>query len=258
MEGFRGVVLPAERLYMRDSYLREFEAVVTRVEGRRVFLDRTAFHPRPVGGLDADRGWLVCCGRRVAVEDVVVEGDDVAHVVAEPPWFGVGASVRGVLDWGRRYALMRMHTAVHVIVGLLYSRHRALVTGVFVGPGEARIDFDLGGVEDWRGALAWAVEEANRVLSRCLEVRVYWLSREEAEGIEGLVKLAGGARLGERVRIVEIPGVDVEADEGPHVRNTCEVGRVELVKLESRGRRRRRLYARLADRPSSTGGSGEG
>ena len=246
-----GAAVPARLLYQFDSYLREFEAVVTRVAGDRVFLDQTCFHPRPSGGLDADRGWLVVGGRRVGVVDVVVEGGDVAHVVEDSSLFSAGCRVHGVIDWGRRYAMMRMHTAGHVLSAVLYRRFGARVTGCFVSADRSRFDFEVG-VEDWRGAVRSAVEEANDILSRCIEVRVYWLPREDALRIPGVVKLADRLPPSvDRLRIVEIPGVDVQADGGPHVRNTCEVGSIVLLRLESRGRRRKRLYYRVS------GGSGD-
>ena len=240
--------MPARLLFQEDSYLRRFEATVTRVDGDRVFLDATAFHPRPSGGLDADTGYLEAPGgRRVRVVDTVLSEDgDVAHIA---PGHGLqpGERVVGEIDWDRRYRMMKLHTASHVLAAVLYNKYGARVTGGHITPEEARDDFDLSMVDDWKAALTWAVEETNRVLAKCLEVKVYWLPREEALRIPGLVKLAD--RLPpevDRLRIVEIPGVDIQADGGPHVRNTCEVGGIRLVRLESKGRRRRRIYYTLA------------
>ena len=151
--------------------------------------------------------------------------------------------VHGVIDWERRYRMMRLHTASHVIAAVLYKRYGALVTGGHITPEMARDDFNLSMVVDWKAAIREAVEEANRIIAKCLEVKIYWLPREEALKIPGVVKLA--ERLPpsvERLRIVEIPGVDIQADGSPHVKNTCEIGRIKLLKLESRGRRRRRAY----------------
>lgn len=241
----------ARLLFQEDSYLREFEATVTRVEGSRVFLDATAFHPRPSGGLDADHGFLYTQdGRELRVVDATVEDGDVAHHVegSAEGFVKPGDRVRGVIDWGRRYRMMRLHTASHIVAALLYARYNARVTGGHITPEVARDDFDLSQAEDWREALRWAIEEANRVASRCIEVKVYWLSRDEALRIPGLVKLA--ERLPpavDRLRVVEIPGVDIQADGGPHVRNTCEIGEIELVKIESKGRTKRRVYYRLKE-----------
>ncbi len=241
--------MPAKLLYQYDSYLKEFEATVTRVEGSRVFLDQTAFHPRPSGGLDADRGKLVLPdGRELQVVDVVEEGGDVAHVVEpEPVGLEPGTRVRGVLDWERRYRMMRLHTASHIIAAVLYRKYGALVTGGHITPEMGRDDFDLSMVQDWRRAFEEAVAEANEIARRCIEVKVYWLPRDQALRIPGVVKLA--ERLPpdvKELRIVEIPGVDVQADGGPHVRNTCEIGEIRIVRMESRGRRKKRLYYTVA------------
>ncbi len=239
-------------LFQEDSYLREFEAVVTRVVENRVFLDATAFHPGPSGGLDTDTGFLTTdSGVRLRVTGAREEDNDVAHLVeGDVSALRPGSRVRGAIDWDRRYAMMRLHTASHVVAAVLFNKYGAKVTGGHIRPDMAQDDFDLGPVQDWREALRAAVDEANSILARCLEVKVYWLDREKALQIPGIVKLA--SRLPpevDRLRIVEIPGVDIQADGGPHVRNTCEVGRVEVVNVENRGKTRKRLYYRVADRP---------
>ncbi len=235
-----------ELLFQRDSYLQEFTAVVERVEGGRVYLDRTAFHPYPHGGLDSDSGYLEVGGRRVRVVRALYEDGDVAHEVEDPSPFRPGVEVRGVIDWDRRYRMMRLHTFSHILAAVLYKEYGALVTGGHISPEMARDDFDLSMVSDWKKALTEAFEKSKETAGKCLEVKVNWLPREKALKIEGLVKLAD--RLPPEVevlRIVEIPGVDVQADGGPHVRDTCEIGEVELVKLESKGRKRRRIYYRI-------------
>jgi len=234
-----------ELLFQADSYLKEFEAKVTKISGNKVYLDRTAFHPGPSGGLDTDTGWLILPdGRKLRVEKAVPEGGDVAHVVSgDLTGLEPGATVRGVIDWERRYRMMRLHTASHIIAAVLYEEHGSLVTGGHITPDMAREDFDLRGVQDWKAALRKAVEKANEIAARCIPVKVYWLSREEALKIPGLVKLA--ERLPPevpKIRIVEIPGVDIQADGGPHVKDTCEIGTIKVVKLESKGAKRRRLY----------------
>lgn len=234
-------------LYQEDSYLREFTSQVVEVRGDEVALEATAFHPGPHGGLDTDTGVLESAKGSWRVVAARMEGDTVYHVVPghklEP-----GDTVRGRIDWPRRYAMMRLHTFSHILAAILYKRHGALVTGGHIAPEMARDDFDLSMVKgDWKQALTQAFQEALETASKCLEVKVYWLPREEALKIPGLVKLADRLPPSvERLRIVEIPGVDIQADGGPHVRNTCEIGQVEIVKLESKGRRRRRIYYRLA------------
>ncbi len=246
----------ARLLYQEDSYIKEFEATVTKLDGNKVFLDATAFHPGPSGGLDADRGFLVTpSGSRIPVVNVIEENDDVAHIVDSPSGLSVGMKVRGAIDWDARYAMMRLHTASHVLAAVLYNRYSAKITGGHITPQMAQDDFDLSSVSNWRQALLNAVDEANSILSRCIEVKVYWLSREEAMKIPGVVKLAERTPPNiSQLRIVEIPGVDIQADGGPHVRNTCEVGRIEVINVENRGKTRKRIYYRLAQVSSGAQG----
>ena len=233
-------------LFQEDSYLREFPAKVIDVRHDKVVLDQTAFHPRPAGGLDADTGILEGPSGSYQVVDTVIEGDEVVHIVPENN-LKVGDRVVGRIDWDRRYRMMKLHTASHIIAAILYKEYGALVTGGHIGPDQARDDFDLSMVEgNWKDILRWAVEETNRIISRCIEVKVYWLPRDEALKIPGLVKLAEKLPPGdEKLRIVEIPGIDIQADGGPHVKNTCEIGRLKILKLESKGRKRRRIYYTL-------------
>ncbi len=236
-------------LYQEDSYLREFDALVIEVNEDRVILDKTAFHPRPSGGLGADTGVLVGSdGASYRVIDTLFDEEKrVLHVV-DKPGLEPGDRVHGVIDWERRYKMMKLHTASHVLAAVLYKRYGALVTGGHIEPDIAKDDFDLSMVQDWKSAFREAVEETNRILSECHQVKVYWLPREEALKIPGLVKLAGKLPPSvDRLRIVEIPGIDIQADGGPHVKNTCEVPGIEIVKLESKGRRRRRIYYKLRE-----------
>ncbi len=235
----------AKLLFQEDSYIREFDATILDIKDNKVFLDRTAFHPGPSGGLDTDRGWLILPdGTRFSVDRVVKEGEKVVHIVSgDIGLLKPGLPVHGVLDWERRYRIMRLHTASHIIAALLFNSYGAKVTGGHIAPDVARDDFDLRGVENWKEVLRQVIDEANNVARRCIEVRVYWLPREEALKIPGIVKLAGRLPPNvEKIRVVEIPGVDIQADGGPHVKNTCEIGTIEFVKVESKGARRRRLY----------------
>jgi misacylated tRNA(Ala) deacylase len=244
---FKVLGLRTRLLFQEDSYTVEFSAHVTMVEGDRVFLDSTAFHPTPYGGLDTDTGYLEVEGFKVRVLRAEVVGDEVAHVVEDPSRFKPGILVKGVIDWDRRYRMMKLHTAAHVIASILYSKYGALVTGGHITPEYSRDDFDID-VGDWRRAFEDAVREANDIIGSCRSVKVYWLSRDEALRIPGLVKLADRIPPEvERLRIVEVEGVDIQADGGPHVRNTCEIGRIALLKVENRGRRKKRIYYTLEE-----------
>ncbi len=232
-------------LYQRDSYLREVDAVVRSVEGNRVLLDQTIIHPTS-GGVAHDTGVMRAGGVEYRIVDAIYDkaNDDVVHVLDREPALKPGDSVRIILDWERRYRLMRLHTASHIMAGIAYSKYGALVTGGDIQPDYGKDDYNiqLGG-DELRKAFNEIVAEANEVVKRGIEVKVYWLPRSEALKIPGIVKLAGREPPpSETWRIVEIPGVDIQADGGPHVANTREVGEIVLQKIENRGRNRKRIY----------------
>ncbi|MEM4793395.1 MAG: alanyl-tRNA editing protein, partial [Pyrobaculum sp.] len=162
----------------------------------------------------------------------------------ERPRFGVGDVVLGILDWGKRYRKMRLHTAAHILSAVLYNRYNALVTGGEITHEYARDDFNIeGDMNTVRRIFEEAVSEANEIVKRGIEVKVYWLPREEALKIPGVVKLADRTPPEiPQLRIVEIPGVDIQADGGPHVKNTVEIGTIKILKIENRGRGKKRLY----------------
>jgi len=234
--------LVTELLYQADSYLREIDGVISSVISNGVVLDKTVFHPTS-GGVIHDTGYLECCGRRYEVVDVFIDRGtgEVVHELSSIKALKPGARVHEVLNWDRRYRLMRLHTAAHIISAIMYRDYGALITGGEIRPDKARDDFSIESMD--RSIFEEAIRKANEVVRKGIEVKIYWLSREEALRIEGIVKLAGRAPPNiERLRIVEIPGVDIQADGGPHVRNTSEIGRIELLKVENKGRRRKRIY----------------
>ncbi|BBD72691.1 alanyl-tRNA editing protein AlaX [Sulfodiicoccus acidiphilus] len=226
----------AEELFLKDSYIKEFEAVVTKVEGTEVFLDRTAFYPGG-GGLENDVGWLEVEGREIEVTKVTRKGNEIAHIVSRE--LARGQRVVGRVDWSRRYRMMRLHTLSHIIAALAYRKFNALITGGHITPEYAKDDFN---VED-KGTLEDLMREAETIAKEGRKVKVYFLPREEAAKIEGVVKLA--ERMPPEVdlwRIVEIEGVDVQADGGPHVSNTAEIGNVKVMRVENKGKGRKRVY----------------
>ncbi|ACB07495.1 alanyl-tRNA editing protein AlaXM [Candidatus Korarchaeum cryptofilum] len=229
----------AELIYQADCYVTDFEARVTRVEGNKLFLDRTAFHPTS-GGVANDTGFIESSSGRWNVIDVIEEGD-VAHLLDSKPDLSVGDIVRGHIDWDRRYRLMRLHTADHILTAILYKEKGALVTGGHIDPEYAKSDFSLERGE--REVFEEAIKKVNEIASSGIEVKIYFLPREEAMKIPGIVKLA--AKMPptlEKLRIVEIPGIDIQADGGPHVRNTREIGEVKLLKVENKGKGKKRVY----------------
>ena len=232
-----------ELLYLTDCYLREFEATVVAIEGNRVALDRTAFYPGG-GGQPADRGTLLWEDGKAQVVRLRRQGDLVWHELdIEPP--PVGASVSGVLDWEHRYKLMRTHTALHILCGVIWRDYGALVTGGNMKPLAARMDFEL---EHMSADFAQEVEEKiNAEVAAARPVKIYILPREEAFQIPDLIRtkvnlLPEGIR---QVRIVEIEGLDMQADGGTHVANTREVGTIHVVGHESKGRINKRLRIAL-------------
>ena len=232
-----------ELLYLTDCYLRKFEATVVATEGNRVALDRTAFYPGG-GGQPADRGTLLWEDGEAQVVRLRRQGDLVWHELdIEPP--PVGASVSGVLDWEHRYKLMRTHTALHILCGVIWRDYGALVTGGNMKPLAARMDFEL---EHMSADFAQEVEEKiNAEVAAARPVKIYILPREEAFQIPDLIRtkvnlLPEGIR---QVRIVEIEGLDMQADGGAHVANTREVGTIHIVGHESKGRINKRLRIAL-------------
>ncbi|MDX1662622.1 MAG: alanyl-tRNA editing protein [Candidatus Promineifilaceae bacterium] len=235
-----------ELLYQTDAYLKEFEATVADHVDGGVVLDRTAFYPGG-GGQPADKGllehgdrqWPVVKIRRVSGRPVhFLEGDEL------PP---VGATVTGRLDWERRYRLMRTHTALHVLCGVVWRDYGASVTGGNMEPLAGRMDFEF---ETMEADLVDEIEQAiNQEVVAARPVRVDILPREEAFQIPDLIRtkinlLPEGIQ---EVRTVEIEGLDLQADGGTHVANTREVGPIRVVDYKSKGRINKRLYVELQE-----------
>jgi misacylated tRNA(Ala) deacylase len=227
-------------LYQTDSYLKEFDAHVTAVEGSAVALDRTAFYATG-GGQPHDTGTLASAGRAWRVVEVRKQGDQIWHTIEGEGAPDVGAQVHGAVDWERRYKLMRTHTALHLLCGVVFRDHGALVTGGNMDIAEGRLDFEL---KEFTPDLAQAIVDAVNqevVAARPVEIRI--LPREEAFQIPDLIRtkinlLPEGIR---EVRTVNIVGLDLQADGGTHVANTREVGRVALLKTRSKGASNKRI-----------------
>ncbi len=231
-----------ELLHMEDSYVREFDSSVVALIGQVVRLDRTAFYPGG-GGQPPDVGWLRWLGGETRVADVKEEEGVVWHVL-EGPVPSVGQDVHGALDWERRYAIMRHHSALHVLAGTVHHLYKASVTGVAIYPDRARMDFSL---EDLSKEWVAAIEaEANRVIQEGRRILVRWISREEFEHAD-LVRLARNLVPSDlqRIRVIEIEGFDAQADSGTHVANTQEIGRLVITKTDNKGKINRRMEIAL-------------
>ena len=230
-----------ELLYLCDSYLKEFEAKVIAVNEKHVFLDRTAFYPNS-GGQLGDIGSIVKLsnGLRFSVLNTKKSPEGICHEV-DKDGLAAGDSVKCEIDWQRRYKLMRMHTAAHMLSAIINTRSGALITGNQLGTDQSRMDFSLENFD--RDAMASICEAANTHIKEDHAVKIYFLPREEAMKIPSVVKLAGALPPNlETLRIVEIESVDKSLDGGTHVANLAEIGTIEIVKMENKGKSNRRVY----------------
>lgn len=229
-------------LYMDNSYLKEFEAEVLEVNDNEVVLDQTAFYPRG-GGLPEDTGEILKGNEKYVVDQVRKEEDKVFHHVTTSG-LKLGDKIRGVIDWEKRYAIMRMHTGIHALASVFNRKTGALITGNQVGIDKSRLDVNIEKFD--RKLIEEIFLETNEELAKGRNVKIYYLPREEAFKIPGIVKLAEAMPPNvEKLRIVEIEGLDIQADGGPHVSNTKEVGELVLSKVENKGKNNRRVYFTL-------------
>ncbi len=237
-----------ELLYPLDSYIQTFDALVTSIDAANhaVLLNRTAFYPGG-GGQPCDVGTLMINGEPYRVAKVQKAGGEVAHwLEGDTPLPEVGAAVVGQLDWERRYRLMRTHTAMHILSAVIFRDYGAQVTGGNMEPGEGRMDFEF---ETLQGDFVRAVETAiNAEVAAARPISVRILPREEAFQIPDLIRtkinlLPEGIT---EVRVVQIDGLDVQADGGTHVRNTAEVGQLRVTDYKSKGKINKRIYISLA------------
>ena len=227
-------------LFLEDAYLKEFESPVVGVSGREVILARTAFYPGG-GGQPADKGTLGVGPVNAAVVDARREGDNVVHVLDKVIPDTV-RELKGELDWERRFAHMRYHTALHALSGVIWRSFGAKVTGGQMRADRARMDFSFPG--EWTVDVVGEIERlVNEALVEGRAVKVYELPREEAVENPDLIRTQVNL-VPERVkmvRIVEIEGIDTQADGGTHVANTEEVGEVEITGHKSKGRQNKRV-----------------
>jgi misacylated tRNA(Ala) deacylase len=234
--------METKQLYLYDSYQKEFEAEIQNVNGNQVILDQTAFHPL-TGGVAHDMGYITKDNttHRVLRVEINRETKEITHVLEEASGLSSGNTVKGVIDWERRYRLMRLHTAAHLIAAIMYRDYNALITGGQVDCEQAKLDFNLPKTD--REIFEDAVIKANNEVGKGTALKIYFLDRTEALKVPGIVKLAERMppQLKE-LRIVEIPDIDVQADGGPHVNNTREIGEITLLKIENKGKTQRRVY----------------
>jgi len=230
-----------ELLYLRDAYLQDFDATVVAVDGDRIALDRTAFYPTG-GGQPHDTGTL----GDATVTNVRKERDHVWHTLdgAVPE---AGATVHGVVDWDRRHRLMRTHSAMHVLCGVIWNEWGNAVTGGNMEPLEARMDFEFDPLPD--GFAARVQELVNAEIAADRPIEVSFLPRDTALADADLIrtKVSLIPESVTEIRVVDIVGLDKQADGGTHVRTTGEIGRFEVVKTESKGKGNKRIRVRVHD-----------
>lgn len=239
-----------ELLYQTDSYLQSFTATVIEVdqEKRGIALDRTAFYPGG-GGQPPDRGIITVGDLSYPVSRAVKSGLLVYHYLGgEAPLPPVGAQVHGQIDWDRRYKLMRTHTAMHILCGVIFRDYGASVTGGDMDPLQGRMDFEF---ETMQKELVQEIQIAiNREVANARPVRIKILPREEAFQIPDLIR----TKINllpldiQQVRVVEIVGLDLQADGGTHVANTAEVGTIHVVDYKSKGKINKRIYIELEEK----------
>jgi misacylated tRNA(Ala) deacylase len=225
------------QVYLEDSYIKELDAEVIAV-GEGVFLDRTIFYATS-GGQPCDVGSMVGKGTYTVKE--VMKEEDIVHKTEPLP--SVGERVRLRIDWERRYKLMRQHTAIHVVSSIAMREFGAMITGNQIYEEYSRIDFNF---KDWNNDISRSLESrVNTELGKNQEVTVSTMKREEILKMEGALKV--DLRLlpsTEVLRVVKIGDVDIQPDGGTHVKNTSEIGEIEIFKIENKGKNNKRVYFR--------------
>jgi misacylated tRNA(Ala) deacylase len=248
-ENGQSAVAPTILLYQTDSYVREFDTRVVAVDGDAVALEQTAFFPGG-GGQMADHGTLTIAGRAYPITALRKSGDVVWHTldVGDHGAPQVGAEAHGALDWAFRYQMMRTHTALHSLTAVIFRDYGAQVTGGQMYPDRARMDFAL---EGFKAEMAPEIERrVNKELAKDYPVRVRFLPREEAFAIPDLIRTKVNLLPPEieTIRIVEIIGLDLQADGGTHVAHTGEVGAIRILKTENKGKINKRMEIALAEK----------
>ncbi len=236
-----------ELLYQKDSYLQEFDAIVSAIdpETHAISLDQSAFYPGG-GGQPHDTGWISWDDSSKDVIRVKKIGDQVWHMLDPDVTLPQpGMQVHAKINWDRRYQLMRTHSAMHVLCGVVFRDYGALVTGGNMDPLEGRMDFEF---ETLSKDLVKVIEDAvNTEIQKDHPVRVRILPREEAFQIPDLIRtkinlLPQGIN---EIRTIEIVGLDLQADGGTHVHSTVEIGKAQIVDYKSKGKINKRIYLKL-------------
>ncbi len=239
--------MATDLLFLRDAELRSFDAVVLSIVDGGVVLDKTAFYVTG-GGQPHDTGSLVWDGGVAAVVDVRKDRDtgEVVHVL-DGTIPNEGTAVRGEIDWDRRFALMRTHTALHVLCGVIWNEYQTAVTGGNMEPLSARMDFEFDPLPEGFGETI--ERRVNEELAAARPIEVLFLPRETAVEDEDLIRTKVNMipESVREIRVVDIVGLDKQADGGTHVARTDQVGRIKVVKTESKGKGNKRIRLEVLD-----------
>ncbi|MGI0080765.1 MAG: alanyl-tRNA editing protein [Nitrososphaerales archaeon] len=235
-----------ELLYLDNHYLKEFDATIIEVpDSKSIVLDRTAVYPRG-GGQPSDRASLTSNGSKFEIIESSKSPEKVTHQLSNEVTESqklelLNSKVHVVLDWELRYKLMRHHTSLHILSGVVFQRFNAKITGGQIYPERARLDLALSDLSKERQNLIET--EMNRIVSENRQVRTEWLSVEEALNRSELYRLSADLlpRGVDRLRVVEIVGFDSQLDGGTHVARTGEIGRIRISKTENKGKDNKRI-----------------
>jgi misacylated tRNA(Ala) deacylase len=234
----------SELAYLDDCYAKEVEATVLRSEGKTIVLDKTLFYPVG-GGQPTDTGKIISQKGEFTVLNVKKVGDAV-EVELDREGIITGDKVRCVLDWNRRYKLMRYHTACHIFSAAVHEATGARITGNQIQEDGARVDFDLENFD--REQIKQFEDRANEYVRKAIPITIKNLAREDAFAIPAVFKLKNVLPPSiENIRIIDVPGCDTQACGGTHVANTSEIKGLTVTKVENKGKNNRRIYFKISD-----------
>jgi misacylated tRNA(Ala) deacylase len=233
-----------EGLYLQDSYIKEYETKIISIEENKIILEKTIFYPMG-GGQPSDKGILQSKDEILNIVEVKKIDGEIIHIVhKKPEIIKENEIINCKLDWERRHTLMRYHTATHILCSVFNKYAGALITGNQIDVDKTRIDFDLENFD--REKITYYSDLANQIISRNIDIEIFFMNRDKAMKIEGITKLAKALPPSiEKLRIVKIGDFDMQADGGTHVKNTSEIGKIEIIKAENKGKNNRRVYFKL-------------
>ena len=224
--------------------MKNFQAKISEIIDNNIILNKTTFYPRG-GGQLGDIGILKQEDKEFTVLDTIKKEGEILHVL-EDTSLNKEIEVYGEINWETRYMNMRHHSAIHVLCGVMYRDFKALVTGGQINLDKARVDFDVEGINsENRGEIE---EGVNNIIQQDIKIKAKNISREEALNIPDLVRTKPGMELVNRlkiIRIIEIENFDVQADGGTHVNSTKEIGKIEISKIENKGKHNKRIEVKL-------------